>query len=256
MSVMERILIGEFTNIIILTGAGISTKASIPCYRSKYGLFFDILKVFPRADGPSDLFSRSFVETYSVEESEIYQEKIKLIEEALPTSTHYFCNHLYRQGWLKRVYTQNIDSLHQKAGLPEDMVIEYHGSLIKNNVVLYGDAIMKEIITQTLLDFADLIIVMGSSLQVSPFCALPNLVNKQCTRILVDLEPSNAYKNEWSKKKADPTEMYNCYSDSTIKFGSRTVSLRPQWKKPDKWKKQYVIQSDCDTWVNSTDIKF
>jgi NAD-dependent SIR2 family protein deacetylase len=133
-------------------------------------------------------------------------------------------------------------------------VVEYHGSLIKNNVVLYGDKIDDNVINQTIEDFnkVDLMLVMGTSLQVAPFCALPNLVSKSCTRILVDINPVNAFKNDWSAVKGDPNEMYSSPSSiSTVKFGSRLVSLRPQWYKPMKWKNQHIIYSDCDKWVEN-----
>ena len=256
MSIIDRITSGEFKNIIIVTGAGISTNAGIPDYRSATGLFSELMQIFPQAETPSNLFSRSFVEKYNVYDHPIYKEKIRLIEQAKPTPTHIFCKHLYDKGWLKRVYTQNIDGLHQKAGLPDDLVVEYHGSLIKNNVVLYGDKISDSVITQTIIDFitnsnpVDLILVMGTSLQVAPFCAIPNLVNKSCTRILVDINPKNAFKNDWSIRKGDPDQMYSTpNSTSTVKFGSRLVSLRSQWSKPSKWKNQYIIESNCDDWV-------
>lgn len=177
---------------------------------------------------------------------------IEFILQAQPTATHYFCKTLYDKGLLKRVYTQNIDGLHQKAGLPEDLVVEYHGSLIKNNVVLYGDNISNDVINKTIDDFVntpvDLVLVMGTSLQVAPFCALPNLVNKHCTRVLVDIKPENTFRNEWTVKK-DPDDMYATSANTTMKFGNRTVTLKSFWQKPSKWKNQHVIKSDCDNWV-------
>lgn len=178
-----------------------------------------------------------------------------MIEQAEPTPTHMFCKYLYDHKWLRRIYTQNIDGLHQKAGVPDDYVVEYHGSILKNNVVLYGDKISDEVTKQTIEDFnglvpIDLMLVMGTSLQVAPFCAIPNLVNKSCVRILVDINPKNAFKNDWSIKKFNPEEMYTSPpSLSVIKIGNRVVSLRPQWAKPEKWRNQYIIQSDCDLWV-------
>jgi len=69
---------------------------------------------------------------------------------------------------------------------------------------------------------------------------------------LVDTNPSNCYKNDWSLKKINIEDMYSTPSiSSTIEIGSRKVSLRPQWAKPDKWKDQYIIKSDCDEWCKS-----
>lgn len=131
------------------------------------------------------------------------------------------------------------------------MVVEYHGSVINDNIPeeVYNNVI-KDFITNS--ESIDLLIVLGSSLQVAPFCALPNLVPKSCTRILVDLCPENAMSNNWSKIKYGSIDMYNNRSNpkSDVKFGKRKVSLRPDWRKHSKWKSQYIITSDCDTWVN------
>ncbi len=251
-----RISNNEFKSIIVVTGAGVSTNSGIPDYRSQFGVFDELKKEFNIED-PTLIFTRSFIDKYNIYESPIYREKIKMFNKASPTISHDFCKYLYDKNLLRRVYTQNIDGLHQKAGLPDDMVVEYHGSLSKGNVVLYGDSIGKEVVDQTINDFVDykdvdLVIVMGTSLQVAPFCAIPNLVKKTCTRVLVDKAPSNCFKNDWSLKKANIEDMYSIPSiSSTIDIGSRKVSLRPQWSGPDKWKDQYVIKSDCDEWCKS-----
>lgn len=272
MSIITRITSGEFKHIIVLTGAGVSTGAGIPDYRSQSGIFAELMKEFPKqreassghfnlpqAQSPQDLFSRSFVIKHKVYDHPIYKERIQMIREAKPTLAHMLCKWFYDKGWLQRVYTQNIDGLHQKAGIPEDMVVEYHGSLLKNNVVLYGDSIPTSAIYDTITDFVhnkepvDLILVMGTSLQVAPFCAIPNLVPKSCTRVLVDIHPENAFTNDWTKKKTSPEDMYglSMSSSATVKFGKRLVSLRPQWVRHSKWKDQHIIVSDTDAWANS-----
>jgi NAD-dependent SIR2 family protein deacetylase len=197
--IKTRILNNEFKNIIVVTGAGVSTNSGIPDYRSPSGFFDDLKKEFNIQD-PTLLMTRSFVDKCDIYDTSIYKERIKIFEQAIPTISHNFCKYLYDKNLLRRVYTQNIDGLHQKAGLPDDMAVEYHGSLSKNNVILYGDSIDKKVINQTINDFVDykdvdLIIVMDTSLQVAPFCAIPNLVKKTCTRVLVDKTPSNCYKN-------------------------------------------------------------
>lgn len=227
-----RILNGDFKNIIVLTGAGISTNSGIPDYRSANGM----LKMF--TDG------------------QISEDIINKIKNANPTLGHKFCKYLYDKGWLRRVYTQNIDGLHQKAGLPEEMIIEYHGSIYKNNVVMYDNPISENIIKQTIKDFSqniDLIIVMGTSLQVAPFCALPNLVNKDCVRALIDKCPEHAYYNNFHNKKytLNGIDSNILRQKSYVKFGRRVVTLRQFWNVRCRWKQQYVIKSDIDGWVNT-----
>lgn len=62
-----------------------------------------------------------------------------------------------------------------------------------------------------------MVITMGTSLQVAPFYALPNLV--RCPRVLVDLDPSRTFWNVFMAR--------NC--GSSVKFGKRRVTLRPTW---------------------------
>lgn len=53
----------------------------------------------------------------------------RMIEQAQPNPVHHAIAELYKTGKLDCVITQNVDGLHQKAGVPEDKVIELHGSL-------------------------------------------------------------------------------------------------------------------------------
>ena len=152
------------------------------------------------------------------------------------------------------VYTQNIDGLHTKAGLPSDKVVEFHGN-IDQDIVLYGDNISPQALHQAKEDLVennqmiDLLLVMGTSLQVAPFCALPNLPPKCCPRVLVDKCPSNAYTNDWSKIKGEPQGLYSSYHGliSSWKLGNRMVTLKPKWKTTE-WEK-YIFESDTDIWA-------
>lgn len=254
-ALVAAIRAGHYQHIIVATGAGISTNAGIPDYRSSTGLFASIVGQYGLSN-PEDVFSRRS----NVDLSPIFEQ----FTNAEPTPAHIFCKWLHTQGWLRRVYTQNIDGLHQKAGLPEEMVVEFHGSIKESNVTLYGDTIQTSVIEQTVEDFelnpipVDLIIVMGTSLQVAPFCAIPNLVLPTCPRVLVDLCPSNAFRNSFVKRKPTYDCMYDCSapaprSTCTFRKGrrKRVVSLRPQWVGRSKWTTQYIIAMDCDAWVQS-----
>jgi NAD-dependent SIR2 family protein deacetylase len=269
---------GKFRHIVIITGAGISTNAGIPAYRFSHDIdknrnlkdrsmwgFFEIMKTEFAGATPEDIFTRSFFDDNNVGSNSAYQAQIEIMRQADPTATHKFCKWVHDQGWLRRVYTQNIDGLHQKGGLPDGVVVEFHGSIFKNNIVLYGDRIPKSATALLLDDFVinpvpvDLILVMGTSLQVAPFCAIPNLAPKACTRALIDVCPQNIYKNAWSKKKIDYDYMYGLYgsdrpsSRSYCTFSKdrvkRRVTLRPLWGWRSKYKSQYIIRSDCDDFV-------
>lgn len=109
-------------------------------------------------------------------------------------------------------------------------------------MVLYGDTIPESAVNQTICDIinskerVDLVLVMGTSLQVAPFCAIPNLVSKTCTRALIDIRPHNAFTNNWSD------------SDIMTTFGRTEVPLQPYWDNTSKWADQHIITQDTDSW--------
>lgn len=221
-------------NVVILSGAGVSTNCGLPDYRSGNGKLLKILTT-----------------TKNIYAEEGYAEFVEKLQTCQPTLSHYLAYVLYDLGILRRVYTQNIDGLYQKAGLPEDMIVEFHGSVEKKNIVTYGTLISQKVIDRVVEDFIDnpvdidLIIVMGTSLQVAPFCALPNLVSSTACRVLVDRVPSNAFTNAFTAKKSiDGENQHN----QTTKFGKRKVTLKSTWSRMSKgkWKNQYVIESDTD----------
>jgi len=92
-----------------------------------------------------------------------------------------------------------------------------------------------------------MVLVMGTSLQVAPFCALPNLVDKNCPRILIDKYPKYAMTNNFSPKpKTEPDGLYSEPAPlSYIKISGRKVTLRPTWKNK-KYLYQLIIESDVD----------
>jgi len=236
-------------NVIILSGAGISTNAGIPDYRSSGGSFSTL------TENPQNILSRSSTNKVMRDEYlRTLEEKMDLVE---PTKSHLLGKILNDMGILKRIYTQNIDSLYQKAGVPDDKIVEFHGSFKKDNVVLYGDSIKKEVLEYVEKDLirdvedVDLLIVMGTSLQVAPFCALPNMVLKDCCRVLVDICPQNAFKNPFSKVEITPYSFYGSGGvTSYIKFGKHKVTLRPHWSRNKRWKNQFIIKEDCDIFTD------
>ncbi len=99
-------------------------------------------------------------------------------------------------------------------------------------------------------------LVLGTSLQVAPFCSIPNLVNRECTRVLVDINPKNAYINTWTTIQREPFGMYSAAKPKTfITVGKglekRNVTLTSKWGKRTKWKDQYIVESTCDTFAKN-----
>ena len=242
---IDDIINGKYKNIIIVSGAGVSTNSGIPDFRSSSHSIFYKVKEDLNLSQPETLLSREFYDNNKDLVDDYLKPFKKCIRDVSLTDSHELCKALYDKDILKRVYTQNIDGLYQKTGVPDNMVVEFHGSYAKDNVVIYDDDISEEVIEQVKKDFIwdieriDLILVMGTSLQVAPFCAIPNLVRKECLRVLVDIKPEYAFNNRFNDKTLV----------SYVKFGKRKVTLRPQWF--NKKRNNLIITEDTDVFSKS-----
>ncbi len=108
---------------IVFTGAGISTESGIPDYRSKGGIWDKFRPVY----FDEFMSSKEARIEYWRRKSELYQD----LAQALPNPAHKALVTLHDMGLLEAVITQNIDGLHQKAGLPDERVIELHGNTLR-----------------------------------------------------------------------------------------------------------------------------
>jgi NAD-dependent deacetylase len=135
-----------------------------------------------------------------------------LTAEVEPNPAHYGIAELHQLGKLDCVITQNVDNLHQKAGVPEDKVFELHGNMqrvlclgcrtrfpmkevlqwiaggievpdcpdcrgiLKPDAVLFGEALPTETLTEAThrSQSCDLFVVIGSSLVVYPAAYMPS----------------------------------------------------------------------------------
>jgi NAD-dependent deacetylase len=196
---------------IAFTGAGISVESGIPHFRGEGGLWtkFDPYKV-----AHIDTFRRDPAQywTYSLEHRRA---------DAKPNPAHRALVDLEQRGHLRAVVTQNTDGLHQKAGSGE--VIELHGSstgvvcldceahfpradidrlnrdhcppscpscggqLLKPTVVLFGEALPEAALhqAQALAAEADVVLIVGSSLQVYPAAGIPRLARQHGARLCI-----------------------------------------------------------------------
>ena len=112
--------IGEAGKNVVFTGAGISTESGIPDYRSKGGIWDRFRPIY----FDEFMSSREARVEYWRRKAELYQDVIQ----AKPNPAHISLFRLYDIGLLEAVITQNIDGLHQDSGIPDDRVIELHGS--------------------------------------------------------------------------------------------------------------------------------
>jgi NAD-dependent deacetylase len=113
----------ESEHFITFTGAGISTESGIPDYRSKGGIWDKFQPVYI----DEFMSSRDARVKYWKRKAELYPDLVK----ARPNAAHNGLAELYKLGLLKTIITQNIDGLHQRAGVPDDAVVELHGNNLR-----------------------------------------------------------------------------------------------------------------------------
>jgi NAD-dependent deacetylase len=187
-------MIDESDNIVVFTGAGVSTDSGLRDFRSKNGLYKEKTSIYP----PEYMLSSDCFYNHTEEFYEYYKDNFNCLD-TLPNDTHKFIKKLEDIGKLSCVITQNIDGLHTKAG--NKKVFEVHGTIYKNhcikcnkiydanyifnskgvpkctcggiikpNVVLYGESLPDEdyIGGINAIKKADMLIVCGSSLTVYP----------------------------------------------------------------------------------------
>jgi len=118
-------LVAESNRLVIFTGAGISTESGIADFRSPGGLW--------EKYDPSDFTFDKFLASEDTRKQywQMSQEMWLTILEAQPNTAHMAITELDRLGKLDCLITQNIDGLHQKAGLPEEKILELHGTTIR-----------------------------------------------------------------------------------------------------------------------------
>jgi NAD-dependent deacetylase len=197
-------LIRETDTVVALTGAGISVPSGIPDFRSPgTGLWTN---VDPMEVAHIDVFRRDPERFWH-----FYGARFQALEDKRPNGAHAALARLERAGLLEAVVTQNIDRLHARAG--SRTLIEVHGTIdhssclvcraryaladvrerqaasadavprcdcgspLKPDVVLFGEYLPQQAIqrAQELAAGADLMLCVGSSLEVYPVAELPAL---------------------------------------------------------------------------------
>jgi NAD-dependent SIR2 family protein deacetylase len=139
-TVIERLKHGAYRNVVILTGAGVSTGAGIPDFRSPGGMYATLKPELITATesqkqrmkyDPTEVVGISLFRENQFPYLEVRRPFIlgTFSNQWKPTITHYFFRLLADKGLLRRLYSQNIDGLDLQAGLPSELVVNVHGSL-------------------------------------------------------------------------------------------------------------------------------
>jgi len=182
-------------NTIVVTGAGISTEAGIPDFRGKNGIY--------RKLGENNVMNILNINAFRHNPEDFYEfyHKHFVFPSVEPGKAHQVLADMEKKGRIKGIVTQNIDSLHEKAG--SRRVISIHGtadryiclqrgcqsvyddeyvndcdgivpvckkcgSVLKPDVVLFGENIKGYAEARDMILGAQLLIVIGSSLTVYP----------------------------------------------------------------------------------------
>ncbi|XP_052362377.1 NAD-dependent protein deacetylase sirtuin-3, mitochondrial [Oncorhynchus keta] len=210
---------GQYKRIIVMAGAGISTPSGIPDFRSPGSGLYDNLQQYnlPYAEAIFEInYFHHNPNPFFALAKELYPGNYQ------PNLTHYFIRLLHDKGQLLRMYTQNIDGLERLAGIPPEKLVEAHGSfatatctvclrvykgeelrpdimkgtvpkcptckgVVKPDIVFFGEELPPHYFSY-LKDFplADLLIIMGTSLEVEPFASLAGAVRDSVPRLLIN----------------------------------------------------------------------
>lgn len=208
-------MIAGASSIAVLTGAGVSTASGIPDFRSTTGLW--------TADEAREYYiSNHYFHKDPVDFWKKYKDifRVKLLKDYGPNHVHRYLRDLEVNGKQIAVITQNVDGLHTLAG--NEHVIEYHGTLnsatcpncgrsydlpyllaaetpvcescehvLKPDVVLFGDPITEHDRAERAIQQSELVLVLGTSLLVSPFNMLPEYASSLGKpSILINREPT------------------------------------------------------------------
>lgn len=211
-----RALIDASNRIVFFTGAGISTESGIPDFRSPGTGLWNKIKPIQFQDfiASEDTRQESWRRRFTGERS---------MEKASPNKGHYAIARLIELGKSPAIITQNVDNLHQNAGVPDDQVIELHGNasyatclscgtryeladleaqfakqnrvdpcgrcggIIKSATISFGQAMPEDAMVraQSIVESCDLMIVAGSSLVVYPAAGFPEYAKRLGAKLVI-----------------------------------------------------------------------
>ena len=210
-----RGMLEDATRAVVFTGAGISTESGIPDYRSPGGIWMSQRPIY-------------FADFLASEEARIESWRRRVASDAVlrgarPNRGHVAVAQLVAEGKASVVITQNIDGLHQMAGVPDDKVIELHGNTtyatcldcstryeiadvfavferdpraprcercggsVKTATISFGQAMPAEAARRAEQETlaADLFLAIGSSLVVYPAAGFPEVARRNGARLVI-----------------------------------------------------------------------
>jgi NAD-dependent deacetylase len=215
-------MLREARSALVLTGAGVSVPSGIPDFRSPGTGIWE--KVNPMEVAHIDAFRHQPDRFWH-----FYGERFASLVDKQPNEAHEAIAELERRGVIRGVVTQNVDRLHRRAGSRN--VIEVHGSIdwsvcpacggrtklervlemlaehpgapecpaciapLKPDVVLFGEMLPEDAMSEAyaLAAEADLIVCVGTSLEVFPVASLPGVTRDGGGRIALITQGPTPY---------------------------------------------------------------
>lgn len=203
--------------VVVLTGAGISTDSGIPDFRGPQGVWTRN----PAAEKASNL--RNYVGDPELRAAAWSNRLTSPLFSSQPNRGHHAITALEHAARLHAVITQNVDELHQKAGVPATKVIEVHGTahrfnclgcgdegpievmlnrvragerdpscdrcggIVKTATISFGQALVPEVIDRAfqVAGEADVFVAVGSTLQVYPVANTLPLAHRTGARTVI-----------------------------------------------------------------------
>lgn len=197
--------------IVVLSGAGISAESGLKTFRDSDGLWeghkvMDVASLQGFQKDPKKVF-------------DFYNERRRQLLEAKPNSAHFALAELEMEHEVS-IITQNVDNLHERAG--SQNVIHLHGELLKvrstwdetvildwhtdlnlgdlcerqsqlrPHIVWFGETVPMMDVAIDLVDRADVLIIVGTSMQVYPAAGLLQFASPDAKIFFVDPNPSIA----------------------------------------------------------------
>jgi len=198
--------------LVVLSGAGISAESGIKTFRDADGLWegHDIMEVASPvgfAKNPELVL-------------DFYNKRRKQLLEVQPNQAHSILAELQNEFHI-HIITQNVDDLHERAGSKnvihlhgellkvksvynEQVVLDWktdlflgdvdkHGNQLRPHIVWFGEAVPAMDKALEIVEQADILIVIGTSLQVYPAAGLINYVNQNIPVYYIDPKPATIY---------------------------------------------------------------
>jgi NAD-dependent deacetylase len=224
-------LVRSASSVVALTGAGISVPSGIPDFRSPGTGIWE--HVDPMEVAHIDAWRSDPERFWS-----FYGDRFQTLGDKQPNAAHQALVELENKGVLDAVITQNIDQLHRKAGTAE--LVEVHGSIasssclacgarytleevvallpgmpacacgrpLKPDVVLFGEFLREEALERAndLASGADLLLCIGSSLEVYPVAQLPGVTLRRGGAIAIVTKGPTPYDRRAAVKLSGDVE--------------------------------------------------